>query len=134
MRQRLSRSSLWILGILAGVALLLMVPVPGTSLGQSDSDFDHGFIAYSKTAPSDPVAQLQRRLDSGEIKLDADDRLGYLPAILRALNISTSSQGLVFSKTSFQFAQIGPNNPRALYFNDDVYVGYVQGSRLLEFA
>lgn len=46
----------------------------------------------------------------------------------------TSSQSLVFSKTSFQFTQIAPGRPRALYFNDDVYVGYVQGSRTLEFA
>jgi hypothetical protein len=99
-----------------------------------DSAFDHGVIAYSKTAPTDPVATLQRRIDSGEITLESDARLGYLPAILRALNVPTSSQSLVFSKTSFQFTQIVPSRPRALYFNDDVYVGHVQGSRLLEFA
>ena len=124
-------SRLYLLGILL---LLGVVPVVTTSSAQSDSDYDHGFIAYSKTAPTDPIARLQRRIDSGEITLKSDSRLGYLPAILRELNVPTSSQSLVFSKTSFQFTQIAPSRPRALYFNDDVYVGHVQGSKLLEFA
>jgi len=113
---------------------LVVLPVAVALSAQSDGDFDHGLIAYSKTTPTDAVARLQRRLDSGEINLEFDPRLGYLPAILRALDVPKSSQSLVFSKTSFQFTQIAPSRPRALYFNDDVYVGYVQGSRTLEFA
>jgi hypothetical protein len=112
----------------------MLIPVASSLYGQSDSDFDHGFIAYSKTDTSDPVARLQRRIDSGEITLESVPHLGYLPAILKALNITTSSQSLVFSKTSFQFTLIVPSQPRALYFNDEVYVGHVQGSHLLEFA
>jgi len=113
---------------------LVVLPVAAALSAQSDGDFDHGFIAYSKTAPTDAVARLQRRVDSGEVNLEFDSRLGYLPAILRALNVPASSQSLVFSKTSFQFTQIAPARPRAIYFNDDVYVGYVQGSRTMEFA
>ena len=41
---------------------------------------------------------------------------------------------LVFSKTSFQRNRIGPRTPRALYFNDDVYVGYCQGGDVLEIS
>jgi len=126
----------WSFWILAGV-LLLSIPIAGARFlmgAQMDDLFDHGFMAYSKTAPTDPVAKLQGRIDSGEVTLESDSRLGYLPAILRALDIPVSSQSLVFSKTSFQFTQIAPSRPRALYFNDEVYVGYVQGSRLLEFA
>lgn len=104
------------------------------AFAQTDADFDHGIIAYSKTAPTDPVAQLQHRLDSGEVTLKSDPRLGYLPSVLHELNVPPSSQSLVFSKTSFQFTQIAPSRPRALYFNDEVYVGFVQGSPLLEFA
>ena len=126
-------SGLWIFRILAA-GLFLFIPLASVLFAQLDAVFDHGFIAYSKTAPTDPVARLQHRLDSGEVTLESDPRLGYLPAILRELNIPRSSQSLVFSKTSFQFTQIVPNRPRALYFNDDVYVGYVQGSRVLEFA
>lgn len=128
-----SLSGSWPVWILAGFFLML-IPVAGSLRAQSDSDFDHGFIAYSKTAPTDPIARLQSRIDSGEVTLNPEPHLGYLPAILRALNIPASSQSLVFSKTSFQFTLIVPSQPRALYFNDDVYVGRVHGSRLLEFA
>jgi hypothetical protein len=130
-RQR--SSCLWRVRILAGL-LLLLLPVADPFHAQLDDIYDHGIIAYSKTSPTDPIARLQRRIDSGDTTLQSDPRLGYLPAILRALNIPLSSQSLVFSKTSFQFTQIAPSRPRALYFNDDVYVGYVQGSRVLEFA
>ena len=113
---------------------LVVLPVAAALRAQSDGDYDHGIIAYSRTATTDAVARLQRRLDAGEVNLEFDSRLGYLPAILRELKVPTSSQSLVFSKTSFQFTQIAPSRPRAIYFNDEVYVGYVQGSRTLEFA
>ena len=125
-------SILWILGTIA--ALLVIIPSGGALPAQSDANYDHGIMAYSKTAATDPIARLQHRIDSGEVTLKSESRLGYLPSILQALNIPVSSQSLVFSKTSFQFNQIVPQRPRALYFNDDVYVGHVQGSRILEFA
>jgi hypothetical protein len=114
--------------------LVTVIVVMGAARPQSDADYDHGVLGYSKTVPDDPIARLQKRLDAGEISLEYDPKRGYLPAILRALDISTTSQTLVFSKTSFQFTQIAPKRPRALYFNDEVYVGSVQGSPLLEFA
>src|SRR5215468_37138 len=106
--------------IVAGVLLGSLAAV--TLTGQSDSDYDHGFIAYSRTAAADPVARPQQKIDSGEVTLSFDPRWGYLPAILDALKVPKSSQSLVFSKTSFQFTRIFPETPRALYFNDDVYV------------
>jgi len=121
------------ISILAGILLGSLGALTLTG-SQSDSDYDHGFIAYSRTAASDPVARLQQKIDSGEVTLPFDSHWGYLPAILDALKVPKSSQSLVFSKTSFQFTRIFPETPRALYFNDDVYVGFVQGSSLLEFA
>src|SRR6202044_3152424 len=59
---------------------------------------------------------------------------GYLRSVLDALHVPVSSQTLVFSKTSFQFNQISPAAPRALYFNDDVYVGQVHNGKFLEFV
>src|SRR5262249_8072545 len=50
----------------------------------------------------------------------------------RELGVSTNSQMLVFSKTSFQRERISPKNPRAVFFNDSVYVGYVPGAPVLE--
>src|SRR6266700_289496 len=59
---------------------------------------------------------------------------GYLRSILQALGVAENSQTLVFSKTSFQFPKISPAHPRALYFNDDVYVGQVHDGASLEFV
>jgi hypothetical protein len=46
---------------------------------------------------------------------------------LEALHIPVESQIVVFSKTSVQQHLIGPFNPRVLYFNDSVVVGWVRG-------
>jgi len=91
-------------------------------------------IAYSTTAPADAVAKLQHQIDDGSVTLDFDAQHGYLPAVLRALNVPVSSQGLVFSKTSLQLDRIAPWTPRAVYFNDDVYVGWVQNGPIMEVA
>jgi hypothetical protein len=48
--------------------------------------------------------------------------------------VPTSSQLLVFSKTSFQAPKIFPRIPRAIYHSDDVTVGYVRGGDVLEIA
>jgi hypothetical protein len=95
---------------------------------------EHEAIAYSKSTPTDRIAQLQQRLDSGDVTLKFDEKWGYLPSVLHALDIPVSSQGLVFSKTSLQVDRIGPWAPRALYFNDDVYLGWVQGGSIVEVA
>jgi len=96
--------------------------------------FDEGTINYSKAQDASSIARLQERLDRGAARLAHDEHFGYLPALLAALKIQTNSQMLVFSKTSFQRERIAPRTPRAIYFNDDVYVGYVLGSSLLEIS
>jgi len=83
---------------------------------------------------ADPIALLQDRLKRGESKLDYEPQHGYLRSVLKELKIPVSSQTLVFSKTSFQYPYITPSSPRALYFNDDVYVGQVHQSKSLEFV
>jgi hypothetical protein len=91
-------------------------------------------INYRSSELNDPVAKLEKRLERGELKLHYDSRHGYLKSVLDALHISVSSQALVFSKTSFQFPAISPATPRALYYNDDVYVGQVHDGKFLEFV
>jgi hypothetical protein len=91
-------------------------------------------IRYLAPPQDDPVAQLQRRLDRGEIKLEHAAPGGYLLSVLKQLQIPVSSQTLVFSKTSFQQHRITPETPRALYFNDDAYVGWVQGGDVVEIS
>jgi len=96
---------------------------------------EHPAIDYFKTPPDDAVARLAKRIDRGEVKLDyIPGRLGYLPSVLKNLNINTDSQMLVFSKTSFQAPLISPRSPRAVFFNDTVSVGSVKGGEVLEFA
>jgi hypothetical protein len=89
-------------------------------------------ISYRTHPVNDPVAKLQKRIDSGEVHLAYEPRFGYLTSVLNHLDIPPSSQTLVFSKTSFQFRKISPQTPRALYFNDDVYIGFVHDGKALE--
>src|SRR6516225_4684854 len=81
---------------------------------------------------ADKVAELRDKVRKGEVRLEFDGVRGYLRSMLQALNIPVSSQTLVFSKTSFQSEHISPSTPRALYFNDDVYVGWVPGPNVME--
>jgi len=68
------------------------------------------------------------------VKLAYDNQFGYLPALLDELKVPRSSQMLVFSKTSLQRDYITPENPRAIFFNDDVYIGYIPGAPNLEIS
>jgi hypothetical protein len=95
---------------------------------------DHRAIEYTSAPAQDRAAMLSRRLASGELRLDYDQEFGYLPALLKALDVPVSSQTLVFSKTSFQAARITPSSPRAIYHSDDTFVGYVRGGDVLELA
>ncbi len=88
----------------------------------------------SASAGDDPVARLAARLKAGEVSLDAQGGiLAYLASVLKQLDVNPDSQTLVFSKTSFQSAKISPKAPRAIFFNDAVAVGSVQGGDVFEF-
>lgn len=95
---------------------------------------DEALARYDATHPTDAVTAVQTRLDQGTLHLKRDEQAGYLASVLQAFGVPVSSQTLVFSKTSFQRQRISPQNPRALYFNDDVYIGYVRGGEVLEVA
>ena len=88
--------------------------------------------------PAEPVCVVRcvsGEIDAGALTLDyRPGGLGYLPALLERLGVSIDSQALVFSKTSFQAAAISPRNPRAIYFADDVAVGWVRGGKGIEVA
>ena len=83
-------------------------------------------INYSTTQPKDPIASLQTRMAAGEVKFGRTDR-DLLEALLRELRIPIESQMVVFSKTSLQRPRIRPDHPRAVYFTDNCYVGWVPG-------
>jgi hypothetical protein len=84
------------------------------------------------TTRNDAVARLQQQLERGTAQLEFADTTGYLPSLLKLLDVPVSSQSLVFSKTSLQSNHISPSNPRAIYFNDDVFIGWIRGADLIE--
>lgn len=114
--------------IVSGCVLFSAVP----AFAQMDHEQDP--INYSVTAATDPVAQLMDRLAKKEATLTWDEEHGYLPALMKALDVPESSQTLVFSRTSLQISRITPRTPRAIYFNDDVYLGWVQNGDVVEIS
>ena len=116
------------------ISSVLFLASAAAAVAQLPTSADHDAIAYATSAPTDAIAHLQARIDAGEVTLAYDEARGYLPSVLAELNVPPSSQGLVFSRTSLQLDRIAPWSPRAIYFNDDVYVGWVQGGPIIEVA
>jgi hypothetical protein len=114
--------------------IALLIPLSAAAMLLQSPFAEHPAISYSKETPTDPVSRLAQRLSRGEEQLEFDLKQGYLPSLLKKLNVPVSSQALVFSKTSLQIEQILPRRPRALYFNDDIYVGWIPNAPLIEFA
>ena len=115
-------------------AVFVLTAAATALVAQYVSSAEHPAIAYSKSTPTDAVARLQESVERGDTVLEFDQERGYLPSVLRALNVSVSSQSLVFSRTSLQVDRIAPWTPRALYFNDQVYVGWAQNGPIMEIA
>jgi hypothetical protein len=124
-----SRSSHVLIAILSGAIVALAGLV-----GSYEVPLDHDAIQYASRPIADPITKLQRALSTGDLTLHFDENTGYLPAVLKALDIPRESQVLVFSKTSFQAPRIFPRSPRAIYFNDRVSVGWVRNGDMLEVA
>jgi hypothetical protein len=116
--------------VVAIVSLAIAILFAAPARGQFEYE---GAPIHYATAPTDePVSRLSEKLEAGEAQLDRDPQRGYLVALLEALEIPVSSQVLVFSKTSFQRDHIAPRTPRAIYFSDELYLGSIPGSDLLE--
>jgi hypothetical protein len=115
-------------------ALALAAALPGAIVWAQRHDVVVPYVPppADNSRLNDPVTVLARRLRSGETRLVAGPAGSVLPSLLRELKIPVSSQVLVFSKTSLQHELITPRTPRAIYFNDDVYVGFVPESETLE--
>jgi hypothetical protein len=112
--------------------LVYAAVVPTVVFAVGDDDFERAPIDYHASLSHDPVAKLLERIQSGAESLEADGNGSYLRSLLKSLEVPESSQCLVFSKTSLQITHIGPRTPRAIYFNDSVYVGAVIGSPVME--
>lgn len=95
--------------------------------------YEHKSIQYFETPTNEAVKRLDDSIDQGKVKLDfVPGGLGYLPSLLKQLGLNVDSQVLIFSQTSFQATLISPQRPRAVYFNDDISVGFVQHGEVME--
>ncbi|MEM9479174.1 MAG: hypothetical protein AAGA58_05860 [Verrucomicrobiota bacterium] len=83
-------------------------------------------INYSDTKANTPVTRILDRINEGEKLLDGKTDREILIQLLKLLNVPVESQTLVYSKTSAQPNEITPETPRAIYFSDNAYVGWVQ--------
>jgi hypothetical protein len=109
------------------IAAMLAVGAGAAVLrAQRTPDYENPPIRYSATAPSDQITRLQAQLAAGDVTLAGSNK-AVLRALLRELGVPIESQLLVFSKTSLQRGKIGPKTPRAIYFSDTCYVGWVPG-------
>lgn len=108
----------------------------GTARQVGDRPFsgspEHPAIGYASASTTEAVGKLNLQLASAATRLSHDGGSGYLPSVLQALSIPVDSQVMVFSKTGVQGRLTSPSNPRALYFNDRVVVGYVRRAPVLE--
>ena len=103
-------------------------------ISRAVDEFDKPPINYREATPDNSVSRLQQQLDAGQKTFEFEAEFGYLKSLLDALDVPIESQMLVFSKTSLQQRRISPKTPRAIYFSDDVYVGYCQSGDVLELS
>jgi hypothetical protein len=117
--------------IAAGISWFAVVAATLGAGGQlPDTFFDETSVpavAYATHQPHDVIAQLNEKLAAGSTTLTFEPGSGYLRSVLSALELPVESQLAVFSKTSVQARIISPVNPRTLFFNDRVVVGWPRG-------
>jgi hypothetical protein len=118
------------------VAALVVALALKAALAQGTGVFltrDHPAIQYSSRAPREAIVTLNESIASGKVSLAFEPLpRGYLASVLKALDISPSSQALVFSENSLQRAHISKAAPRAIYFNDTVAVAWAKGAETIE--
>jgi hypothetical protein len=93
---------------------------------RAEPDYEQPPVRYSATTPNDAITRLQKRIASGELAFAGSEKR-VLQTLLESLGVPVESQILVFSKTSLQRGRIRPERPRALYFSESMYVGWVPG-------
>ena len=109
------------LGPVCGLLFIFIITALGLAT-QLPYDTEYEVMEYSTRVPTDPVARLQQKIDSGEVKLQFDAKSGYLNSLLRHLGIPVASQILVFSKTSFpNQPHLPADAPRHLFWRRRLY-------------
>ena len=95
---------------------------------------DHPAILYSRGPVDNAISRLNNRIADGSVELVFAGASGYLRSVLDALDILVESQVAAFSRTSFQARLLSMENPRAIYFADNVAIAFIRGADVLEVA
>ena len=110
------------------VSLFLCSTLTGFSQFYNDYELEpHGY--FSKDA-KDPVTLLMKRVQRGEVLIKEPNGKPLVERLLRELGLNKDTQVLVFSRTSLQRREVSYSNPRALYFNESVYLGWMPNGRI----
>ncbi len=112
---------------LPGVFVLL---VAGPQLLRAfDPIYERAPILYYETEPDTKLTRFFKTAKDNPVICKGTHR-EVLAELLKKLDVPIESQVLVFSKTSAQNSRIAPETPRAIYFSDDLYLGWVQGGEI----
>jgi len=112
-----------------GLTVSALLATAHTGLAE-DSYYDLEPILYSDTEPDNIITRLEEALRSGTRTIDHQNPKSFLLQLLDHLDVPAESQVLVFSKTSKQRSLISPSNPRAIYFSDECYIGWMPGGQI----
>lgn len=94
-------------------------------LASADDVWELPPIRYSESAPASPPGPALTGGDFADL-----GQVERVRRVLKSLSIPEESQILVFSKTSKQNDLISPGTPRALYFSENAYAGFVPGGMM----
>ena len=101
-------------------------------IAYSSVDFENSIHQYYQHVPQDSFTSLKSVIESGKSSTDRySNRASMLSYLLKEFKISYLSQVLVFSNTSLQLSKISPKSPRAIFFSDDLYPGYVPNGHIV---
>ena len=109
--------------------LAAIVATAGLTASAFEPLYERAPINYHETEADTPLTRLISDAKDGGPLASGTDR-EILEAVLNALDIPIESQILVYSKTSAQNSRISPRTPRAVYFSDNAYIGWVQGGEI----
>lgn len=111
---------------LAGAATFLALLLsPPLARAQGTPDYELPPIEYSTRTATNRISRSLEAMHAARPAGATGTQL--LRWLLDFHAVPVESQVLVFSKTSLQRDGIQPRRPRAIYFNDDLYVGWVAG-------
>lgn len=112
------------------IILFACALLPELSAAPVWADLNRPAHDYWNRPLDDGFTRLKAKLEAGEFDLDYRSEKAFLVSLLKALNVPASSQSMVYSTTSLQLRLINIRNPRALYFNEDLYIGFIPGGRI----